>query len=124
MTNVPVHTKVNANLHPGKVQGDSPGAKTARDALGALYTAAVKIHDLHDVVKDKAIIHQKQVMASMPAPPKGKVKTSPPLIYDQQASAMVIDRGTPLAQAALNAADTAISSLGEQVTRLDTAINQ
>ena len=32
-----INTKVNPNLHPDKIRGDSPGAKSARHALGALY---------------------------------------------------------------------------------------
>lgn len=118
-----IHTKVNVNLHPDKIRGDSQSVKTARNALGALYTASGKIHDLHDIVKGRALVHQKRMMAAMPKPADGKPKIAPPLMYDQQAASHVIDAGTPIAKAALNAADSAITALGEQVTRLDSAIN-
>ena len=124
MNDVPIHSQVRANLHPDSIRGDSQGAKSARLALGTLYTAAGKIHDLHDVVKGRALIHQKQIMAAMPKSADGKPKQAPPLMYDSNAASHVIEVGTPLATAALKAADVAITSLGETVERLDSAIHQ
>ncbi|MEE9250171.1 MAG: hypothetical protein V3U93_03475 [Alphaproteobacteria bacterium] len=123
MNDIPIHSGINPAQHPNSISGESQGAKSARVALGALYIAAGKIADLNDVVKGKALLHQRQVMASMPKPPDGKPKIAPALIYDQQAADHVINAGTPLAQKALQAADTALTSLGETVTRLDSAIN-
>ena len=124
MTDIPIHSKIKPNMHPDIIRGESQGAKSARVALTTLYIAEGKIRDLHSIVKDKALLHQKQAIASMPKPPDGKHKIAPALIYDQHAADMVITNGTPLAQKALQAADKAISSLGETVTRLDTTINQ
>ena len=123
MSNIPIHTGINPAMHPQSIRGESPGAKSARAAMGALYEAEGKIRDLHAVVHNKALLHQKQVMASMPKPPDGKHKIAAPLMYDQNAADHVIAAGTPIAQAALKRADLAITSLGETVTHLDSAIN-
>lgn len=119
---LPIHSEINPAQHPSALRGESPGAKSARHVLGALYVAEGKIRDLHSIVKSKALVQQKAIMASMPKPPDGKRKAAPPLMYDEQAARHIIDVGTPLAQAALKAADVAITSLGEQVVNLDKAI--
>ena len=44
--------------HPSMVQGDGPGSKTARDAMGGMYLAHGAIIDLGKTVKDKTQIGQ------------------------------------------------------------------
>ena len=119
-----INSKVNPNLHPDKIAGDSQSAKSARHALEALYVAEGKIRDLYDVVKGKALMRQKLAMASMPKPPDGKRKLVPALIYDEQAATHIIEVGVPLAQVALKVVDTSIAVLNETAGRLDVAIHQ
>lgn len=123
MTTIPINTKVDSKMHPDQIRGESPGAKTARVALGGLYVAEGKIRDLHEIVKGKALLHQRQAMATMPKPKEGHKPLAPALVFDQNAADHVVTVGTPLAQAALNGADKTIASLGETVTRLDATIS-
>ena len=58
MIDIPIHTGVKPGQHPGSIKGDSPGAKTARHAMGLLYVAEGKIRDLHSIVKGRALLHQ------------------------------------------------------------------
>lgn len=119
---IPIHTDINPSMHPQSIRGESQGAKLARSGLTALYIAEGQIRNLHGIVKGRAVIHQKQAMAAMPKPAKGHLKMAPPLVFDPHAAAHVVESGTPLARAALKKADAAITSLGETVTRLDSAI--
>lgn len=123
MTEIKVNTKISPSRHPSVILGESPAVKSARIAMSGLYEAEGKIRELHAVVKDKAIIHQKRVMASMPRPAEGKHKITPALVYDEYAASHVISVGTPLSLQALKAADKTIISLGETVTRIDSAIS-
>lgn len=119
-----INTKVNANLHPSKIAGDSQSAKSARHAMEALYIAQGKILDLHEIVHGKALLRQRQVMAAMPAPAKGGRKVAPALIYDPAAASHILEVGPTLAQKALKTADVALTGLTEAATRLDATISQ
>lgn len=123
MTDVPIHPHVKPAMHPATIKGDSQGAKSARAAMTTLYQAEGKIRDLHRILHNRALEHQRQFMSAMPKPPDGKYKIAPALMYDSNAANHVIDSGTPLAKTALAAADKAIAFLGEKAGQLDGRIN-
>ena len=120
---IPIHSSVSPNLHPDSLRGESPGAIQGRLALGDLYVASGKLHDLHAIVKNKALLHQKQAMAAMPRPADGVRRKAPPLVYDSAASALVLDQGTPMIAKALRVADNTIKGLQEQVVHLNATID-
>lgn len=120
---IPINSKIKLHMHPDSIKGVSLGAASARNAMGILYLSQGKIIALHEVVKGRALLHQRQAMAAMPAPAKGKRKVAPALAYDQNAADHVIDAGKPLAQKALAAADVAIETITSQVKNLDAVID-
>ena len=122
MNDIPIHTDISPKLHPNALRGDSPGVLAARVALGALYQAEGKIRDLHAVVHNRAILHQKQAIAYLPKPKAGHKPLAPPLMYDPAAASHVIETGAPLAKAALASADSTIATLTDQIVHLDSAI--
>ena len=124
MNEVPIHTKIKPAQHPDSIRGESQGAKSARAAMTALYVAEGRIRDMHSVVKDRALLHQKQFMANLPRPPDGKHKTATALMYDSNAANHVIDSGKPIATSALKISDAAIATITDQVKHLDATIDQ
>ena len=122
MTDIMIHTDVSPKMHPNALRGDSPGVLAARVALGNMYVAESKIRDLHAVVHNRALLHQRQFAAALPKPADGKKKLLPPLMYDEAAANHVIETGTPLAKAALASADSTIATLTDQIGHLDSTI--
>ena len=119
MPEIEVRSDIKAGQHPSRIQGDSHGATVARNSLGALYIAEGRIKDLYAVVKSKSLLQQRQVLASLPKPKGGGPKIPPPLMHDPQLAERVLQLGTPEALAALKTSDHAITSLGEDIARLD-----